>query len=202
MRIVSLSYVGRDSLLHRAFPYYPRFSISDSGLQTFRGAGGWWRKQEATKLATPQSFQRDPSLVWQFYAYRRHKALLAKPNPAHLALAEYTRQNPGRVFTITQNVDGLSARAGHPESNIVTVHGDLWTLRCWRTKCGYSEKNLDDPVVPALLVRDDFPDGENVPKIPEEELPHCPKCTALLRPGVVFFNEQLPGNTPSLSKIY
>lgn len=164
-------------------------------LQTFRGAGGWWRNHDATKLATPEAFALDPSLVWQFYAYRRHKALHAKPNPAHLALAEYTRLNPGKIYTITQNVDGLSLRAGHPESNIVAVHGDLWTLRCERgSRCGYSEKNLNDPVVPALRVVDkEFPNDEEVPNIPTSQLPHCPKCNSLLRPGVVFFNEQLPG---------
>lgn len=164
-----------------------------SDLKTFRGSGGWWRKHEATRLATPEAFASDPSLVWQFYAFRRHKALLAKPNPAHIALAEYTRQNPHKIFTITQNVDGLSARAGHPEANIVAVHGDLWTLRCERTRCRYSEKNLNDPIVPALKVQEDFPDDEEVPRIPNRELPHCPKCDGLLRPGVVFFNEQLPG---------
>jgi NAD-dependent SIR2 family protein deacetylase len=133
--------------------------------------------------------------VWQFYAYRRHKALLAKPNPAHLALAEYTRQNPGKIFTITQNVDGLSLRAGHPEDNIVAVHGDLWALKCETApRCDYWEKNTKDPVVPALNV-EEFPDDEDLPAVPRGELPHCPKCKSLLRPGVVFFNEQLPGLT-------
>ena len=167
-------------------------SLSYLPFQTFRGAGGWWRNHEATRLATPEAFSLDPSLVWQFYAYRRHKALLAKPNAAHLVLGEYTRQNPGKCFTITQNVDGLSQRAGHPEGNIIAVHGDLWTLRCER-ECGYEEKNLDDPLVPALKVDEEFPDDEDVPYIPRDKLPHCPKCRSLLRPGVVFFNEQLPG---------
>jgi NAD+-dependent protein deacetylase sirtuin 5 len=87
----------------------------------------------------------------------------------------------------------LSLRAGHPDANIVTVHGDLWNLKCERKRCGYSEKNLKDPIVPALLVGDkEFPNDEDVPNIPKSELPHCPKCGSLLRPGVVFFNEQLP----------
>jgi NAD+-dependent protein deacetylase sirtuin 5 len=92
-------------------------------------------------------------------------------------------------------VDGLSARAGHPEGNIVAVHGDLWTLKCERG-CGYSEKNVEDPVVPALRVDEEFPDDEDLPVIDRGKLPHCPKCQALLRPGVVFFNEQLLGTTP------
>jgi NAD+-dependent protein deacetylase sirtuin 5 len=72
------------------------------------------------------------------------------------------------------------------------VHGDLWTLKCERRRCGYSEENLKDPVVPALRV-EEFPDDQDMPNIPRGELPHCPKCNSLLRPGVVFFNEQLPG---------
>jgi NAD+-dependent protein deacetylase sirtuin 5 len=91
-------------------------------------------------------------------------------------------------------VDGLSLRAGHPEENIVAVHGDLWSLKCERgTRCGYIEKNLKDPVVPALEVKEDFRDDEDIERIPRGELPHCPKCNSLLRPAVVFFNEQLPG---------
>jgi len=98
------------------------------------------------------------------------------------------------MFTITQNVDGLSPRAGHPETNLVPVHGDLWTLRCERgRRCGYSVKNMDDPLTPALRVEEGFPEDEDVKNIPISELPHCPKCNNLLRPGVVFFNEQLPG---------
>jgi NAD+-dependent protein deacetylase sirtuin 5 len=188
-RVVALCGAGLSAASGLGVKFLPHLMLT---FETFRGAGGWWRNHEATKLATPEAFSRDPSLVWQFYAYRRHKALHAKPNPAHFALAEYTRQNPGKVFTITQNVDGLSLRAGHPEENIVAVHGDLWSLKCERARCDYSEKNLKDPVVPALRV-EDFPDDEDLPGVTRGELPHCPKCKSLLRPGVVFFNEQLPG---------
>ncbi|KAL9629398.1 MAG: hypothetical protein Q9204_005291 [Flavoplaca sp. TL-2023a] len=88
---------------------------ASSGLPTFRGAGGMWRKpadpetyysHEATSLATPEAFEADPALVWQFYSYRRHMALNANPNPAHFALAELARKRPNFV-TLTQNVDGL-----------------------------------------------------------------------------------------------
>ena len=78
---------------------------ASSGLPTFRGAGGIWRNHEATSLATPEAFEADPALVWQFYSYRRHMALNAKPNPAHFALAELARKRPNFV-TLTQNVDG------------------------------------------------------------------------------------------------
>ncbi|KAL9113819.1 MAG: hypothetical protein Q9187_007557 [Circinaria calcarea] len=78
---------------------------ASSGLPTFRGAGGLWRSHEATSLATPEAFEADPALVWQFYSYRRHMALQAQPNKAHYALAKLTRKKDGFV-TLSQNVDG------------------------------------------------------------------------------------------------
>lgn len=78
---------------------------ASSGLPTFRGAGGLWRSHDATSLATPEAFEANPGLVWQFYGYRRHMALQAKPNRAHYALAEYARRNPNFI-TLSQNVDG------------------------------------------------------------------------------------------------
>jgi NAD-dependent deacetylase sirtuin 5 len=78
---------------------------ASSGLPTFRGAGGLWRTHDATSLATPDAFDADPALVWQFYSYRRHMALKAQPNRAHFALAELARRNPA-FMTLSQNVDG------------------------------------------------------------------------------------------------
>ena len=83
-----------------------------SGLPTFRGAGGLWRSYDATELATPDAFLANPGLVWQFYSYRRHMALLAQPNPAHHALAELARRN-SNFITLTQNVDGKCAFGSH-----------------------------------------------------------------------------------------
>lgn len=77
---------------------------ASSGLPTFRGAGGLWRTHDATSLATPEAFGRDPGLVWQFYSYRRHMALSVKPNPAHYSLAELARKK--NFLTLSQNVDG------------------------------------------------------------------------------------------------
>jgi NAD-dependent deacetylase sirtuin 5 len=78
---------------------------ASSGLPTFRGAGGLWRTHSAPDLATPSAFNADPGLVWQFYSYRRHMALQAKPNKAHFALAELAKKMDGFV-TLSQNVDG------------------------------------------------------------------------------------------------
>lgn len=79
-----------------------------SGLPTFRGAGGLWRSYDATSLATPEAFDANPGLVWQFYGYRRHMALQAQPNKAHYALAELSRRNKDFI-TLSQNVDGTAA---------------------------------------------------------------------------------------------
>ncbi|KAF1845095.1 DHS-like NAD/FAD-binding domain-containing protein [Cucurbitaria berberidis CBS 394.84] len=188
---------------------------ASSGLPTFRGAGGLWRTHDATSLATPQAFERDPGLVWQFYSYRRHMALKAKPNPAHYALAELARKKEDFV-TLTQNVDGLSPRALHPASQLKLIHGSLFDVKCSDFFCTYVEKdNYTDPIVPALAIPTDESDptttsalaargpqpheldisDENValPELDYNHLPKCPECKrGLLRPGVVWFGEQLP----------
>jgi hypothetical protein len=82
---------------------------ASSGLPTFRGSGGLWRTHDAMELATPEAFAEHPALVWQFYNYRRHMALKAKPNAAHFALAELAKRMEG-FQTLSQNVDGASVR--------------------------------------------------------------------------------------------
>lgn len=82
-----------------------------SGLPTFRAAGGLWRAYDATSLATPEAFEDNPGLVWQFYSYRRHMALQAQPNKAHYALAELARKN-NDFITLSQNVDGMEYLEG------------------------------------------------------------------------------------------
>lgn len=133
---------------------------ASSGLPTFRGAGGLWRTHDATSLATPEAFAVDPSFVWQFYSYRRHMALNASPNPAHFALAELSKQNPDFI-TLSQNVDGLSPRAGHPEAQLKLLHGSLYDIKCVKTrKCGYIDhNNYTDPIVEALAI----PQGSSDP---------------------------------------
>jgi NAD-dependent SIR2 family protein deacetylase len=78
---------------------------ASSGLPTFRGAGGFWRNHDATELATPGAFARDPGLVWLFYAYRRHMSLTAQPNDAHRALAKLAKVKEDKFLCLTQNVD-------------------------------------------------------------------------------------------------
>ncbi|KAI9890538.1 MAG: hypothetical protein M1814_003878 [Vezdaea aestivalis] len=121
-----------------------------SGLPTFRGAGGMWRNHEATSLATPEAFDANPGLVWQFYNYRRHMALQARPNRAHKALAELANRKPG-FLALTQNVDGLSPRAGHPAGQLAQLHGSLFDIKC-SSYCDYVEETYADPIVPALAI--------------------------------------------------
>ena len=78
-----------------------------SGVPTFRGPGGFWREHDATELATPEAFEKDPSLIWQFYNYRRHNALKAKPNQAHMALAKLAEMKSD-FLAVSQNIDGDS----------------------------------------------------------------------------------------------
>ncbi len=163
---------------------------AESGVPTFRGEGGLWRKYQATELATPESFERNPSLVWEFYNYRRELMFTKEPNPGHIALAEFEKycSDSGKRFTlITQNIDGLHKRAG--SQNILAVHGDLYWVKC--VGCDYKEENKDIPITPAF-------DGLGSPdpdtpaaNVSDEGLPKCPKCGDLIRPDVVWFGEQL-----------
>lgn len=78
-----------------------------SGLPTFRGVGGLWRNYDAKQLSTPQAFDQDPALVWTFYLERRNAARNAKPNDAHVALAELAKKRP-EFLMISMNIDGRS----------------------------------------------------------------------------------------------
>ncbi|KAI0092808.1 DHS-like NAD/FAD-binding domain-containing protein [Irpex rosettiformis] len=179
-----------------------------SGIGTFRGAGGLWRKYDAMSLATPEAFNNNPSRVWQFYHYRREKALNAPTNNAHIALAKFSlgsiRQNlaPESTFTlITQNVDGLSqwaldqVKASEPSESrraqpeILEMHGRLFDVVC--TRCNHREPNFSSPICEALRGTENLIEyGQEEPDIPLQDLPKCSKCGSLARPGVVWFGER------------
>jgi NAD-dependent deacetylase len=134
---------------------------ADSGIPTFRGAGGLWRNFRPEELATPEAFRHDPALVWEWYEWRRKLVREAKPNAAHEALARL----PGTVV-VTQNVDGLHARAG--SRDVVELHGSILRVRCVREG--------------TTQLREE----------PFDEIPPRCTCGALLRPDVVWFGERLP----------
>jgi NAD-dependent deacetylase len=140
-----------------------------SGVPTFRGADGWWRRHRPEDLATADAFARDPRLVWEWYDWRRQRIAACAPNDAHHVLARWA-QRPG-VTLVTQNVDGLHERAGAAAA--IRLHGSIWEVRCARGCAGGRE--------PRRL--------ETVPLDPLP--PVCPHCGGDQRPAVVWFGESL-----------
>lgn len=140
-----------------------------SGVPTFRGADGLWRRYRPQDLATPEVFERDPRLVWEWYDWRRQRIAACAPNPAHDVLARWTAR-PGTTL-VTQNVDGLHERAG--ASALIGLHGSIWDVRCaWGCAKGRRPRRLD--------------------AVPLEEVPpRCPHCGGHDRPDVVWFGEAL-----------
>lgn len=168
---------------------------AESGIKTFRDAGGLWEEHSIEDVATPEGFERDPRLVWAFYNARRKAAAKAAPNAGHLALSRlelglkrklkqprigsgngngYENGNghgpggtsQGPVTILTQNIDGLHQQAG--SQNVVELHDSIWKVRC--TGCARIE--TDFPVQLPIL-------------------PYCEDCKKLLRPHVVWFGESL-----------
>nr|CAB3266082.1 NAD-dependent protein deacylase-like [Phallusia mammillata] len=163
---------------------------AESGVPTFRGAGGYWRKWQAQQLATPEAFSENPSLVWEFYHHRREVMNSKHPNAAHKAIADYEERmtKEGKnVVVVTQNIDELHKKAG--SKNIIELHGTLFKIRC--TVCGEVCENRDSPICEALHGKGE-PDPSNPDAaIPAAELPRCGKCNGLARPHVVWFGEGL-----------
>ncbi len=140
---------------------------SESGVPTFRGAGGLWRNYRAEDLATPAAFARDPRLVWEWYDMRRKICAEALPNAAHRSIADMERRLP-EFLLITQNVDGLHGRAGNRSH--IEIHGNIFRVRCTGACGARGEREL--PYAPELSLP-----------------PRCAECGALLRPDIVWFGE-------------
>ncbi|MEP6602468.1 MAG: Sir2 family NAD-dependent protein deacetylase [Spartobacteria bacterium] len=104
---------------------------AESGIPTFRGAGGHWRNLDPLKLATPEGFAQDPALVWEWYRERRQNIRAAEPNAAHKAIVDLAK-HAREFLLVTQNVDDLHARAGLPAEKMVQIHGDILETRCSR----------------------------------------------------------------------
>lgn len=136
----------------------------ESGIPTFRGTDGMWRKYDPMKLATIDAFYDDPKLVWEWYEERRKNILAALPNDGHKAIAELEEFTD--VVILTQNIDGLHQRAG--SSNVYELHGSIIRIKC--TVCDFKDE-----------ITTNF---ESFP-------PKC-KCGNILRPDVVWFGEALP----------
>ncbi|HVK83523.1 MAG TPA: Sir2 family NAD-dependent protein deacetylase [Kofleriaceae bacterium] len=157
---------------------------AESGIPTFRGKEGYWtvgaREYHPQELATHAAFEAMPWQVWAWYLYRRGVCRRAAPNAGHVALVELARALPDRFALITQNVDGLHRRAGSPDASTFPIHGDISLMRC-----------ADDCVPDRWPIPEGVPDldkGEEVPAAGIALL-RCPRCGAIARPHVLWFDE-------------
>jgi NAD-dependent deacetylase len=140
---------------------------AESGIPTFRDSDGLWSGYRVEEVATPEAWDANPELVWQFYSMRRRDAQRCEPNPAHHALAAIESQIGERLFLCTQNVDDLHERAG--SRNMVHMHGELFSSRC-ESNCGapaFADINLYQSAI---------------------QIPTC-ACGAQVRPNIVWFGE-------------
>lgn len=152
---------------------------AESGVPTFRGKEGLWRRYRPEELATPEAFARDPRLVWEWYGWRRERIAAAGPNPAHLALARLALDRGG-VRIVTQNVDDLHGVAAAEVAGgrdpgpalPLELHGSIFRVRCTACAERYAHR-------------------EPVDARSRETLPTCRHCGELVRPDVVWFGEAL-----------
>lgn len=140
---------------------------AESGIKTFRDAGGLWENYPVMQVASADGFRRDPALIHKFYNARRHELVNAKPNAAHRALAELEEKFD--VYVITQNVDDLHERAG--SSKVLHLHGELMKIR-----------SIQHPEYTETL------DIEHLDTSPETR----GRNGDLMRPHIVFFQEPVP----------
>lgn len=153
---------------------------AESGIGTFRdGADGHWARFNSREMATVQGWRENRQHVWAWYEGRRADVLAATPNAGHMALANLAatlQQVHGQkvqVDVITQNVDNLHERAG--STSVIHLHGSLFAPRCFA--CARPGDFAPEP-----------PDGSSTLVEP----PRCTHCRGYIRPGVVWFGEDLP----------
>ena len=152
---------------------------AESGVPTFRGAGGLWKSHRPEELATPEAFARDPQTVWEWYSWRRGLIADCAPNHGHLALARLALGDTPTTI-VTQNVDGLHTRAAHEAAGgadpspalPVEVHGAIDRDKC--STCGARTSRTT-----------------SVDTSSHSSLPRCAECDGMLRPDVVWFGEAL-----------
>jgi NAD-dependent deacetylase len=143
---------------------------TESGIPDFRSPTGIWAEVDPFEVASIQAFRRDPARVWSFYRQRIDLLRQAEPNAAHHALAELERRGLVEAV-VTQNIDTLHSRAGSRE--VVEVHGSIRSAQC--PGCLWAE-----------------PADDVLAQLSESDVPSCPRCGEVLKPGVVLFGELLP----------
>lgn len=139
---------------------------AESGVPTFRASDGLWEGHRIEDVASPDGWNRNPALVWNFYNARRANVKQVKPNPGHDALVEMEKRWGDGFTLVTQNVDGLHLEAG--SKNLLEIHGSLRHTRC--LGCGAVEDRSTEVLTDA---------------------PACPACNDRLRPHIVWFGEGL-----------
>jgi NAD-dependent deacetylase len=150
---------------------------AESGIKTFRAADGLWENHPVEEVATPEGFQRNPVLVYEFYNQRRRQLLSdsVQPNPAHLALARFQQAFTGEFLLITQNIDNLHERAG--SRDVLHMHGEILKMRCVQTHLVF---DITDDLVFETECR-------------------CCRMPGNLRPHIVWFGE-MPFHMPRIEQ--
>lgn len=148
---------------------------ADSGLPTYRGVGGLYNGHTEDGLPIEAALsgpmlELNPGLCWKYLAEIGRACLAGKPNAGHLAIAELQNRKPG-CWVLTQNVDGYHRAAGSPPQRLIEIHGTLAPLFCM--SCGEESAELAEPLSKSLP-------------------PQCSRCSGVLRPPVVLFEEMLP----------
>ncbi|MBN1771984.1 MAG: Sir2 family NAD-dependent protein deacetylase [Deltaproteobacteria bacterium] len=144
---------------------------AESGIPTYRGAGGLWREYDPAKFADIDYFREDPSYYWRFFRDVRYRIVAeARPNAGHLALAELERRGKLEAI-VTQNIDGLHQAAG--SRRVYELHGNTRAIDCLDCGATYDFAAVHEQV------RTELP-------------PRCRACGGRLKPRVVFFGESLP----------
>jgi NAD-dependent deacetylase len=139
---------------------------AESGVPTFRGDDGIWKKFKPEELASMPAFMKNPDLVWEWYAHRRTVIGKTEPNAGHRALVRLA-ELVSRCTVVTQNIDNLHYRAG--SRNVIELHGNIERSYCMTCGTPFNHSAAGDAAVPS-----------------------CLKCGGRVRPDVVWFGEALP----------
>lgn len=145
---------------------------AESGITTFRDAGGLWEQYPVMQVASAEGFAADPALVHRFYNERRAQLRAAAPNEGHRILAEL--QNRYNVQIITQNIDNLHEAAG--SANVLHLHGELMKMRA------VADSGIIEPVPDSGITTPDT----------------IGRCGLPMRPHIVFFGEPVPNISPAM----
>ena len=179
---------------------------AESGIPTFRGKDGYWRNLDPARLATPEAFAANPKLVWEWYRERRQTIRQAQPNPAHQAIVKLAA-HAEEFLLVTQNVDDLHLRAESDgerlsREKIVQIHGDIFVTKCSRCECAFPGRGgSPEPTSPQAVndregrlragVAQSIAPTSVRGTEEENDVPQCPACGDFMRPGVVWFGEEL-----------